>query len=91
MPLTERRQKVRICFSLDLLSTLGQKSLLRLVSVCTKNILISGCVGGAVGVSHTSKLGTFFLRPINVCQFLVIYKKNGALGDTVFLKMQFLL
>ena len=54
---------VNVLYSL-LQNTLGQKSLLRAVSVCTKTTLISGSVGGAVGVSHTSKLKTYLSCPL---------------------------
>ena len=50
-----------------------QKSLLRAVSVSTKTILISGCVGGPVGVSHTPKLGTFFFE---VLRYRIAYVES---------------
>ena len=46
----------------NMCNTLGQISLLRAVSVCTKTTLISGSVGGqGSGRSHTCTLGTFLL------------------------------
>ena len=46
-------------------------------------------VGGARGVSHTSKLGTFFLRSLTLrMPFYSNFQKNGASGETVFQKMQ---
>ena len=58
-------------------------------SVSTKTILISGCVGGAVGVSHISKLGTFFLRSLTLrMPFYSNFQINGASGETVFQNVQ---
>ena len=69
--------------------TLCTQSLLRAVSVSTKTILISGCVGGAVGVSHISKLGTFFLRSLTLrMPFYSNFQINGASGETVFQNVQ---
>ena len=70
-------------------NTLCTQSVLRAVSVSTKTILISSCVGGAVGVSHISKLGTFFLRSLTLrMPFYSNFQINGASGETVFQNVQ---
>ena len=43
-----------------------------------------------MGVSHTSKLGTFFLRSLTLRKPIYSnFQKNGATGETVFKKCDF--
>ena len=75
-----------LCFLWDTLCT---QSLLRGVSVSTKTTLISGCVGGTVGVARFSKLGTFFLRSLTLrMPFYSNFQINGFSGETVFQNVQ---
>ena len=63
--------------------TLGQKSILRAVSVCTKITLFCGSVGGAGEWPHTCMFGTFLFCPLAPCMPTYShFQINRALGET---------
>ena len=69
------RERYGAIWSLLWKRTLGQKSLLRAVSVRTKTILISGCVGEVWVCRILQSWGHFFWAPwLYLCQSIAISK-----------------